>query len=120
MQPRSRITEEVLDTPEILLGIAALLVFIVGAYGQSAQNVVAGLIMGASAVFSYKHIQYPLLKGIFAFFTISAVLGVLFFVGSIETIGKGGGHIWTTWVMFVASFLSLFAAYRAVVLRRYE
>jgi len=119
MQPRSKITENILDNPEILLGIAALLVLIVGAYGQSVQNVVAGLIMGVSAVFSYKRVEYPLLKAVFSFFTIAAVLGFLFFIGSIETIGKGGGNVWTTWVMFVAAFLSLFAAYRTFVLRRY-
>lgn len=120
MQPRSRIAEELLDAPEIFLGIAAMLVLIVGTYGQSAQNLVAGLVMGASAVLSYKNMQYPLLRGVFAFFTISAVLGFLNFIGAIETIGKPGGNVWTTWVMFVASLLSLFAAYRAAVLRRYE
>lgn len=120
MQPGSRITESILDTPEIFLGIAALLVLIVGAYGQETRNVVTGIIMGVSAVFSYKNVQYPVLKALFSFFTISAVFGLLFFVGAIETIGKGGGYVWTTWVMFTASLLSLVAAYRAAVLRKYE
>ena len=120
MQPRSRITEEVLDAPEIFLGIAALLVMIVGAYRSSTVNVVEGLIMGMSAVLSYKHVEYPLLKATFSFFTIAAVLGFLLFIGSIELIGSGWGHIWITWALFVASILSIFAAYRAAVLRRYE
>jgi hypothetical protein len=128
MRPRPITLQDLPNLPEVFLGLAGLLMIIVGASALATPvigafggtYIVMGLIMGASALISLGFMESPLLKNMFSFLTISATFGFLLFIIWIALLTvPGGSSAWTTWVIFVAALLSLFAAYRAILLRRY-
>jgi uncharacterized membrane protein len=118
MRPRPITLQDLPNLPEIFLGLAALLVIIAGAAGGNPVIVVMGLIMGLSALISLGFMENPLSKNMFSFLTVSATFGVLLFIMWIEDI-VGATVGWTPWVILISSLLSIFAAYRAILLRRY-
>lgn len=119
MRPRPLSAREIQNIPEIFLGIAALLMIIVGASLHSAFLVFVGLIMGAGAMVSMGFAESPLTKSMFSFLTLSACFGVLLLVRWIERLDRGLSNQWETWTIFIAALLSLIAAYRAISLHRY-
>jgi hypothetical protein len=128
MRPRPITLQDLPNLPEVFLGLAGLLMLIVGAwalgqpFGGAAGGtyIVMGLIMGASALISLGFMESPLSKNMFSFLTVSATFGFLLFVIWIGALTMpGGSGLWSTWVILISSLLSLFAAYRAILLRRY-
>jgi hypothetical protein len=129
MRPRPISLHDLPNLPEVFLGLAALLVIIVGAAGipvagmmiaaSDAVTVIMGLIMGTSALVSLGLAESPMMKSMFSFLTVSAAFGFLLFIRWLQLLSWGFGGQWQTWTIFVSSLLSLLAAYRAVLLHRY-
>lgn len=120
MRPRPITTHDLPNLPEVFLGLAGLLVIIIGAVGQSGVTVIMGLIMGFSAMISLGFMESPLLKNMFSFLTISGTFGLLLLITWIQALTSPvTAGLWTTWVLFGSAILSLFAAYRAILLRRF-
>ncbi|MFN4133655.1 MAG: hypothetical protein ACK4GQ_04735 [Candidatus Hadarchaeales archaeon] len=118
MRPRPITVQDLPNTPEIFLGLSGLLVLVVGASESSVTTVIQGLIMCCSALISLGVIESPLLRGAFSMLTISTVFGVLLFFQWLEAVWRAAG-IWQTWVVFIAALLSLYAAWRGVLLKRF-
>lgn len=120
MPPKPITAQDLPNMPEIFLGLAALLLLIVGAATQNIVAIVGALAMGMSALATMGFIESPLLKQMFSFLTVSANSGALLFIAWIRAVATpGAAGLWTTWVIFISAMLSLFAAYRAIVLKRY-
>jgi len=119
MRPRPISLHDLPNLPEVFLGLAGLLVIIVGASASEAVTVVMGLIMGAGALVSMGFAESPLMKSMFSFLTISAAFGILLLIQWVELLSWGLSRQWQTWIIFVSGILSLLAAYRAVLLHRY-
>jgi len=84
VKPQPISARELPNLPETFLGLAALLVIVVGASYQSAFDVVMGLIMGAGALVSLGFAEEPLAKSLFSFLTISGCFGSLLVVRWME------------------------------------
>ena len=119
MRPRPLSARELPNFPEVLLGIAALLVIIVGASLHDAFVVLMGLLMGGGALVSMGFAESPVTKSMFSFLTLSACFGVLLVVRWLQLLAQGPSRPWETWVILIAGLLALLAAYRAVLLHRY-
>jgi len=119
MRPRPISPHDLPNLPEVFLGLAALLVIIVGASASDAVTVIMGLIMGAGALVSLGFAESPLMKSMFSFLTISATFGALLLIQWIQLLSWGVSGQWQTWIIFISGMLSLLAAYRAIILHRY-
>lgn len=103
---------DVLKMPELFLGIAALLIAIVGGVTLKYGNVggiptlMMCLIMVTSILVSLDFLKFRVFKETFPIAAISAAIGVLLLVSAIVIMTD-----WTGWVTLVASILSLYATY---------
>ena len=104
-------TAEDILRPEILLGIAAILVLIAGIGLRSITVVIIALIMSGSAVISWGLIASPLLGRTFSVLSVSVICGVILFFFSIDAITAPGKTHWSIWVILIGSLISLFAAF---------
>lgn len=109
---------EIFRMPELYLGVAAVLVAVVGgtsiAYGNVQEGIMTlatALIMLMSVVVSLGYFGGRGLKGMFSLATISMAMGLLLLVNSVLSFVVGGWGWWTTWTTLASSLLSLFAAY---------
>lgn len=117
-QPRAITTQDIFNIPGLFLGLAALLVLIVGAGSQDVTTIVIALMMGFSAVLSLGFIASPLLQGMFPVLGISTAFGVVLLLAALVPAARGVSH-WTVWVTLIAALISLFAAFRAIVLKKF-
>jgi hypothetical protein len=106
--------------PEFFLGLAAVLIAVVGgttlAYGDEggAPSVVWATIMGLSVLFSIRRLRLPKIKEMFFLPTISFTSGLLLLVGSAMLFGRWGAEQWTAWTTLSSSILSFYATYLAL------
>jgi hypothetical protein len=116
--------QDILNSPGIILGIAALLL-IIGAMapwygGVSGWDAVGGrvtifiaLIMLGTAAVSLGYIRSPALESAFPILSVSTVTGIIVFVGGLTFLT---GHAdWGLYLTIVAGLVALFAGYRAFV-----
>ncbi|MEM3402704.1 MAG: hypothetical protein QXT22_04880 [Candidatus Hadarchaeales archaeon] len=118
MRPKPITVQDLPSTPEVFLGLSGLLVLIAGASEGAIPAVIQGLIMCGSALISLGFVESPLLRGMFSMLTVSTVFGVVLFFHWLEEVWSRA-HLWQTWVIFIAALLSLYAAWRGVLLRRF-
>ncbi len=122
MQPKPITAQGIMYQPEVFLLIAGLLALIAGIAGGAATVYIAimGLFMGGSALISLNFIEVSLpLKNTLSFLTVSATFGAILLINWIQLFVTNLAGWWGTWVLFVSALLSLFAAFRAVVLKKY-
>jgi hypothetical protein len=117
--------QDILNTPGIILGIAALIV-IVGAIapwysgwgwsrsgwdaGQGKITVFMALIMLGTAAVSMGYIRSPLLERTFPILSVSAVCGL---TTLITCLVSTTASTWGLYLTFFGGLVALFAAYRA-------
>jgi hypothetical protein len=119
MAPEPIAARDLPNLPGLLMGISAILVIIVGAWNRQASGVMLGLMMVASALIALGYIGGLLIKNMLSVLAVSATFGVYLFFNWVDQIVVLGLLDPRTWTIFVASLLSLFAAYRTIVLKRY-
>ncbi len=122
MQPKPITAQGIMYQPEVFLLIAGLLALIAGVAGAAVNNVIIGLIMLGSAAISLGFVEVSLpLKSMLSFLTVSATFGIVLLLGAIQLLVTNGIGLagWPTLVTLVSSLLSLFAAFRAMVLKKY-
>lgn len=117
---------DILNSPGILLGIAALFL-IIGAVapwysGVSGWDVAGGkltvfiaLIMLGTAAVSLGYIRSPTLESIFPVLSVSVVTGFVVFFGGLTSLT--GQASWGLYLTIFAGLVSLFAAYKAFIQR---
>lgn len=110
VQRRPVTIRDFLSTSWVFLGIAAILVLIAGAGAESATKIILALMMVGAA--STGFIINRTLESLFPILSVSAVLGVITFVWSIEELARLNSH-WTRWLMLIGGLISLSAAYIA-------
>lgn len=110
VQRRPITVRDFLSTSWLFLGIAAILVLIAGAGAESVTLIILALMMFGAA--STGFIINKTLEALFPTLSVSAVLGVIIFVWSIEDLARWGSD-WTRWLMLFGGLISLFAAYIA-------
>lgn len=115
---------DILNSPGILLGIAAILL-IIGALGSWSPGVSGwdagggklsfffALIMLESAAISLGYIRSPTLELIFPILSVSALTGLGAVVGGLIGIGaRGGAAGWGLYIGLLAGLVALYAAYK--------
>lgn len=110
VQRRPITIRDLLSTSWVFLGIAAILVLIAGAGAENVTLIILALMMVGAA--STGVIINTTLEALFPTLSVSAVLGVVTFVWSIEELARWGSH-WTRWLMLVGGLIALSAAYIA-------
>lgn len=117
---------DILNSPGIILGIAALLL-IVGAIapwysGVSGWDIAGGkltifiaLIMLSSAAVSLGYIRSPTLELVFPILSVSVVTGFVVFFGGLTSLT--GQASWGLYLTILAGLVTLFAAYQAFIQR---
>jgi hypothetical protein len=108
---------DILRMPEFFLGLATILVAVVGG-ATTAWRAVQGIpvlasavIMGLSVLTSLGFLKARVLREVFALTPISAVMGIMLLVNSILTVVSYGPGTWVVWVGLVSASFSLYAAY---------
>lgn len=118
MRPKPVTLQDLPNTPEVFLGLAGLLVLIVGAAASELYGVIEGLIMCGSALISLGFVESPLLRRMFSMLTVATVLGLLLFFQWLTLLRWAADRL-ETWAIFVSALLSLYAAYREILLKRF-
>lgn len=115
---------DILNSPAILLGIAALLL-IIGAIapwysGASGWDVAGGkltifiaLIMLGTAAVSLGYVRNPTLESAFPILSVSVVTGLVIFFGGLASLT--GQASWGLYLTILAGLVALFAGYKALV-----
>ncbi|MFQ6129456.1 MAG: hypothetical protein ACE5OT_01435 [Candidatus Hadarchaeaceae archaeon] len=118
--------QDILNSPEILLGLAALLL-IIGSVtpwysGVSGWDVAGGkvtffiaLIMLGTAAVSLGYIRSPTLESVLPILSVSVVTGFVVFFGSLTSLT--GQASWGLYLTILAGLVALFAAYKAFIQR---
>ena len=117
---------DILNSPGIILGIAALLL-IIGAIapwysGVSGWDIAGGkltifiaLIMLSSAAVSLGYIRSPTLESVLPILSVSVVTGFVVFFGGLTSLT--GQASWGLYLTIFAGLVALFAAYKAFIQR---
>jgi len=121
---------DILNSPGIILGIAAL-VLIIGSMapwssvlGQSVSGWDAGggkltifiaLIMLGTVAVSLGYIRIPILESVLPILSVSLVTGLVVFFGGLTSLT--GQASWGLYLTILAGLVALFAGYRALVLK---
>jgi len=110
----------ILSTPAIFLGLAALLTLIAGSAAHSATLVVIALMMGCSAVLSFAAslgaISIPVLEAAFPVLSVSVVCGISLLVLSVEAL-RVASH-WTLWTTLAAGVISIIGVIVAYAVKK--
>lgn len=131
MQRKPITAADILNSPGIILGIAALLLIIgaiapwFSAPGVSQSGWAAGggklslffaLVMLGSAAIALGYIRNPTLESAFPILSVSTLTGLGAVVGGLIGVSARGGQAgWGLYLIIVAGLLALFAAYKAFV-----
>lgn len=115
---------DILNSPAILLGIAAILL-IIGAIapwysGVSGWDVAGGkltifiaLIMLGTTAISLGYVRNPTLESAFPVLSVSVVTGLVVFFGGLASLT--GEASWGLYLTILAGLVALFASYRAFI-----
>ena len=126
MKKKPTTVSDVLNSPGILLGIAALFL-IIGAIapwysGVSGWDIVGGkltifiaLIMLGTAAVSIGYIRSPTLESVLPVLSVSVVTGFVVFFGGLTSLT--GQPSWGLYLTIFAGLVALFAAYKAFMQR---
>ena len=126
MKKKPTTVSDVLNSPGILLGIAALFL-IIGAVtpwysGVSGWDVAGGkltifiaLIMLGTAAVSLGYIRSPTLESVLPVLSVSVVTGFVVFFGGLTSLT--GQASWGLYLTIFAGLVALFAAYKAFIQR---
>ena len=126
MKKKPTTVSDILNSPGILLGIAALFL-IIGAVtpwysGVSGWDVAGGkltifiaLIMLSSAAVSLGYIRSPTLESVLPILSVSVVTGFVVFFGGLTSLT--GQASWGLYLTIFAGLVALFAAYKAFIQR---
>jgi phosphatidylserine synthase len=118
MMPGPLTLGDIFRMPEFFLGLAAILLAVVGgattAHGDitGIPSLVAAIIMIISVMISLGYFGERRFRGMFSLTTIAAVMGIQMLVNSILIFwGLGRFEEWTGWTILISSLLALYAAY---------
>ncbi len=118
---------DILNSPGIILGIAALLLIIgaIAPWSPGVSGWAAGggklslffaLVMLGSAAIALGYIRNPTLESAFPILSVSTLTGLGAVVGSLIGISaRGGAAGWGLYLGLFAGLVALFAAYRAFI-----
>jgi hypothetical protein len=117
MMPGPLTLGDVLRMPEFFLGLAAILLAVVGGATTAHGNIwgvptlATAAIMIMSIMTSLGYFRERRFREMFSLTTIAAVVGILMLVSSPLIFLEWGLDEWTGWTTLISSLLALYAAY---------